>query len=81
MSQKELQTKIQATKKFLDREIVRLRTQNAGPENLTFRQIGKRMDMIHEAERVGVRNMGEHQARKLKKMIGELEELRSTSLN
>ena len=81
MSEKELHSKIQSTKTFLNREMIRIRTQNVGPGNLSFREIGSRMDMLHEAERVGVRNLGERQSRKLKKMIGELEELRQVSLN
>lgn len=81
MSVQELHTKIQATKKFLSNEIVRIRTQNDGPGVLSFREIGTRMDMIHEAERVGVRNLGENQSRKLKRMINELESIRNVSLN
>ena len=80
MSVSEMQAKIQATKSFLNREIVRLRTED-DPGSLTFREIGVRMDMIHEAERVGVRNLGERENRKLKRMIRELEEMRQVNLN
>ena len=81
MSTQELHSKVRATKAFLGREIVRLRVGEASNETLTFREIGTRMDMIHEAERVGIRNLGESQARKLRKMIDELEDLREISLN
>jgi hypothetical protein len=80
MSAQELHSKIQATKAFLTRETVRLRTVEA-PGTLSFREIGTRMDMIHEAERIGVRNLEERQSRKLKKMIRELEANRNVSLN
>ena len=81
MSSQELHAKILSTKAFLDRELVRIKTQNDGPGTLTYREIGSRMDMLHEAERIGVRNLGERQSRKLKKMISELEDLRNVSLN
>ena len=54
---------------------------NHDADTLTYRQIGVRMDMIHEAERVGIRNLGERQNRKLVKMINELEDMRKVSLN
>ncbi|MEZ4685855.1 MAG: hypothetical protein R3B47_07245 [Bacteroidia bacterium] len=76
-----MHSKVRATKAFLGREIVRLRTGESSDESLSFREIGTRMDMIHEAERVGIRNLGESQARKLRKMISELEDLREVSLN
>lgn len=81
MSTQELSAKVRATKYFLDREIVRIRTGESDGSTLSFREIGTRMDMIHEAERVGIRNLGESQARKLSKMIHELEAERSVSLN
>ena len=81
MSSQELLSKVNATKSFLHREQVRLRTQSTVDSLLSFREIGTRMDMIHEAERVGVRNLGENQSRKLQRMIAELETLREVSLN
>lgn len=72
MTSTDLQARIQATKSLLQREIVRNRID---PTNsaLSFREIGVRLDMIHEAERVGVRNLGEYQDRKLRRMMRELE--------
>ena len=80
MSVNELQTRIKATKSFLQREIVRLKT-NPSDCVMSYREVGKKMDMIHEAERVGIRNLGEHQSRKLTRMIKELENLDRISLN
>lgn len=80
MNSQELHAKILATKAFLNREIVRQKT-SAENTTLTFREIGTRLDMIHEAERVGVRNLGEIQNRKLVRMIDELDNMRDISLN
>ena len=80
MNSQELHAKILATKAFLNREIVRQRT-SAEETKLSFREIGTRLDMIHEAERVGIRNLGEIQNRKLTRMISELENLQHVSLN
>ncbi|MEO0896251.1 MAG: hypothetical protein AAFY71_07635 [Bacteroidota bacterium] len=79
MTSQELQAKVLATKLFLDREIVR--NKKGESSSLSFREIGVRMDMIHEAERVGVRNLGERENRKLTRMIRQLEEITSVSLN
>ncbi|MEZ4826918.1 MAG: hypothetical protein R3C61_11645 [Bacteroidia bacterium] len=44
-------------------------------------ELGTRLDMIHEAERIGVRNLGERENRKLTRMISQLEEMHNISLN
>jgi len=80
MTAQDLHAKLLASKRFLQKELINNKLAN-GSRVLDFRQIGMRMDMIHEAERVGVRNLGERQSRKLTKMISELEELGGTSLN
>lgn len=80
MTAQDLHAKVQATKRFLQKEIVRNRTNRDGA-TLTFREIGVRMDMLHEAERVGVRNLGEYQNRKLTRMIRDLEKRDGVSLN
>ncbi len=80
MTAQELHAKLKATKSFLHKEIVRNKV-NPNESVLTYRQIDMRLDMIHEAERVGVRNLGERQNRKLTKMIAELEFLGKISLN
>ena len=80
MSSQELHAKILAIKSLLNRELVRNRNQEDNAM-LSFREIGVRMDMIHEAERVGVRNLGESQSRKLTRMISQLEDQLGISLN
>ena len=79
MTSHELHSKLQSTKSFLNREIVRQKTNQ--DSLLSFREIGNKLDMIHEAERVGIRNLGEYQSRKLTRMIVQLEELQNVSLN
>ncbi|MEL6674134.1 MAG: hypothetical protein AAFR61_18155 [Bacteroidota bacterium] len=81
MSAQELHAKIQATKKFLNQEMVKTKLQQEADTLMSFREIGTRLDMIHEAERVGVRNLGERQNRKLTRMINQLEEMKNISLN
>lgn len=80
MKAQELQTRLTETKAFLNREIVRNKTR-IEPCMLNLHEIGAKMDMIHEAERVGVRNLGERQNHKLSRMIAELERLRNTGMN
>ena len=80
MTSHELHAKLLVTKRFLQQEMINNKLQT-GNQVLNFREIGTRMDMIHEAERVGVRNLGERQSRKLTKMISELEEIGGASLN
>ena len=81
MSAQELHAKIQATKSFLNQEMVKNKLHTKRDGTMSFREIGTRLDMIHEAERVGVRNLGERQNRKLTRMINQLEEMQKVSLN
>jgi len=80
MKVQELQARIRATKSFLHREIVRNKV-NPTESLLSYREIDSRLNMIHEAERVGIRNLGERQNRKLTKMISEIERMGKISLN
>ena len=80
MTAQDLHAKVLATKHFLNKEIVRNK-KSSNEALLTFREIGVRMDMIHEAERKGVRNLDDRENRKLTRMISELERLANVSLN
>jgi len=80
MTAQDLHGKIQATKRFLQKEIIRNKLRTEDPL-LDFREIRTRMDMLHEAERIGVRNLNERENRKLTRMITELEERGNFSLN
>lgn len=80
MSVSELSAKIQASKSLLQKEMVRCKI-NPNASSMTVREIGMRLDMIHEAERKGVRNLEENQSRKLTKMINDLEKQGLVNLN
>jgi hypothetical protein len=80
MTAQDLHAKLQITKSFLNREVVRNKT-NPEQRRMSFREIGVRLDMIHEAERKGVRNLGERENRKLTRMIDQLEELNDVVLS
>ena len=71
MTYTDLHTKIVAAKKHLNSEMVRLKTSGAGSV-VHFRQIGDRLDMIHEVERIGIRNLNERETRKITRMITSL---------
>ncbi|MCB9236092.1 MAG: hypothetical protein H6581_30875 [Bacteroidia bacterium] len=66
----DLHTQILSAKTFLTRELVKIKTQVDSPYN--FREINDRLDMIHEAERIGYRNLSDSKLRKITRMIGEL---------
>lgn len=72
MSINELHTRILGAKKFLNQELVKLKTQT-GETNMGFREINDRLDMIHEVERIGYRNLSEHENRKIQRMLKMLE--------
>jgi uncharacterized protein YqgV (UPF0045/DUF77 family) len=74
MSSPDLRAKILAAKTMLQKEIIRNRI-NPGDTLLSYREIDARLGLLHEAERVGLRNLGENQNRKLVKMIEEVERL------
>jgi hypothetical protein len=81
MTTQELYEKVQETKAFLNREAVRIKLKTDAV-TLSRQELGRRMDMIHEAERVGIRHLDERTSRKLTKMIDEIEEMKqSITLN
>ena len=73
MTVNDLHAKVIAAKAFLNSEIVRIRTNQSPVSALTYRELGDRMDMIHEVERVGVRNLDERESRRIKRLISQLE--------
>lgn len=75
-----LQARIKATKSFLNKEMVRLKTSGQATPTV-LNQLGTKLDFIHEAERIGVRNLNEHYNRRLNKMIREIEMLENIVLN
>ena len=72
MTVNELHTKIVAAKRFLNSEVVKIRTTEE-PSMLGFREIGDRLDLIHEVERIGIRNLGERDNRRIVRMLTDLD--------
>lgn len=72
MTVNELHSRIVAAKKFLNDEVVKIRTAQ-GISSYSFREVGDRLDMIHEVERIGVRNLNERETRKISRMIEGLD--------
>ncbi len=71
MVSSELHTTILTAKKFLNNELVKLKNAS-DTEPLAYREIADRLDMLHEIERIGYRNLSERDLRKLQRMLGTL---------
>ncbi|MBK9454020.1 MAG: hypothetical protein IPN95_32415 [Bacteroidetes bacterium] len=74
MSLNDLHSKIVAAKNFLNSEMVRLRTNNDTVSAMGYRELGDRLDMIHEIERIGIRNLGDRDMRRISRLIGQLDQ-------
>lgn len=79
MTVSELSARIVAAKSFLNAEIVKIRTNGSQISTLNYREIGSRLDMIHEVERVGVRHLGDLQLRRISRVVDELDIYRSSA--
>ncbi len=77
MTVNELHAKINAAKALLNNEIVRIKTSGEA-DWLNYREIGDRLDLIHEVERIGIRNLGERDVRKITRMLVTLDELQAS---
>lgn len=73
MTEYDLTSKVVAAKSFLNSEIVRIRTNKHTVSALSYREIGDRLDMIHEVERVGVRNLDDRELRRITRLVSQLE--------
>ena len=80
MNHHELHSRLQFTKDFLNKELVKNKL-DPSSSVLSFREIDKKMDIIHEAERRGLRHLDDMGNRKLEKLVSEIESLRSVALN
>ena len=73
MSMNDLHAKIVAAKNFLNAEMVRLRTNHITVSDMGYRELGDRLDMIHEIERIGIRNLDERDLRRITRLLTQLE--------
>lgn len=77
-SPQELQVKVRETKLFLNKEMQKFRLKS-NTALMSQSEIHRRMDMIHEAERVGIRHLDESNHRKLSKLVAEIDAIRPES--
>lgn len=72
----DLQFKIAAAKHFLNSEMVKIRTNGETVSAFDLRELGNRLDMIHEVERRGIRNLDEREIRKISRLMVQIEDIR-----
>ena len=78
-TEQELYEKTTATKHFLNKEVVKIRTKT-DEAMFTPQEVHTRLDIIHESERVGIRNLDERGLRKLSKVIREVDNRRQSDM-
>ena len=79
MTINELHSKIVAAKQFLNSEVVKIRTNGTPVTQFGFRELGDRLDMIHEVERVGIRNLKQDEVRRITRLITQLEKFQASA--
>lgn len=77
MVNNDLHVKILGAKNYLNAELVKIKTDNEY-KSLGYREINDRLDMIHEVERIGYRNLNEREMRKINRMLEILDEFKAT---
>lgn len=75
MTINELHTKIVAAKNFLNSEMVKIRTSGETVSTFGLRELGDRLDMIHEVERRGIRNLDERDLRRISRLVVQIEDI------
>ncbi|MFM2375845.1 MAG: hypothetical protein RLZZ165_942 [Bacteroidota bacterium] len=73
MTVDDLHSKIIAAKNFLNSEMVRLRTNNETISAMGYRELGDRLDLIHEIERTGIRMLDDRALRRISRLLDQLE--------
>lgn len=72
MSVQELTTRINAAKRFLNAEMNKIKT-GAPIQVFSYRELGEKLDQLHEAERIGLRKLDERGIRKVSKILSTVE--------
>ena len=72
MIQTDLHTRILTAKKLLNAKLVRLKT-SSDSTPVSYRELNERLDLIHEVERIGLRNLTDRDLRKLNRMLALVE--------
>lgn len=73
MTLSDLGLKISVTKNFLNSEMLRLRTNQDTLSALGYRELLDKLDIIIEIERIGIRNLGDRDLRRITRLIGQFE--------
>jgi hypothetical protein len=79
MTISELHSKIVAAKQFLNSEMVKLRTTGETVSTFGVRELGDRLDMIHEVERRGIRNLDDREIRRISRLVVQIEDINPSS--
>lgn len=79
MTLNELHSKINAAKVFLNAEMVKIRTNHTTVSTMGFRELGDRLDMIHEVERIGIRNLNEGETRRITRLLSQLDAFQASA--
>lgn len=68
----DLHTRILTAKKLLNEKLVKLKT-SSDSTPISYRELNERLDLIHEVERIGLRNLSDRDLRKLNRMLAMVE--------
>ena len=68
----DLHTRLLSVKKLLNAKLVRLKT-SSDSTPISYRELNERLDLIHEVERIGLRNLSDRDLRKLNRMLAMVE--------
>jgi hypothetical protein len=75
MTINDLHSKIAAAKHFLNSEMVKIRTSGETVSAFGLRELGDRLDMIHEVERRGIRNLDDRELRRISRLVLQIEDI------
>lgn len=74
-----LEEKVKIVKKTLEMELNNIKRNL--PHTLTYEELGNHMDVIHECERKGIRNLNELETIKIYRIINTINNKLNLSLN
>lgn len=74
-----LEEKVKIVKKTLEMELNNIKRNL--PHTLTYEELGNHMDVIHECERKGIRNLNELETIKIYRIINTISNKLNLSLN
>lgn len=78
-NQTELADRISSAKRYVNSEINRVKSTAA--DNYKLHELGLQLDQIHEAERIGVRNLQEREFARIRRVLTSIEARMALSSN